>query len=593
MEDNRRRVSFHLLRRCYRYLQPYWPTVLGQYVLILFITALSVTIPQFIRWIVDVVVGEGGEGARLGPAVLGLLGLSLLKGVFTHFQGKWSEVASQNVAYDVRNDIEQALTDLSFSYHDRAESGQLLSRALQDVEYIRFLTGRATLRIVEATILFLATGAVLMTMNLQLALLAILTLPLVTFFGVRLGSRYRPLSLEIQQQVGVLTTRLEQNLRGARVVKAFAQEPAEIEGFDRENKTWFEQTALRARLESVYMPLLDFLVNASLVLVLWYGGLLVIRAQATLGELVAFSTYMGQLAGPVRRLGWVISAFAMASSAAERVFAIIDTPPEVQTAQEPVPLPEAVAGEITFENVSFGYDGGRQVLHELSFTARPGQIVALLGATGAGKSTIINLIPRLYDPDSGRVTLDGRDLRELPLTELRRQIGIVLQETTLFATSVRENIAYGRPEAEEGEIVAAAKAAQAHDFIVTQLEEGYDTIVGEQGTTLSGGQKQRLAIARALLTDPRILILDDATSSVDVETEKRIQEALDRLMEGRTTFVIAHRLSTVRRADLILLLDQGKVVARGTHAKLLEQSSQYREIYERQLSRDWRLEIGD
>jgi len=573
--------NWTFLRRAYAYLRPYWKLTALAYFLALLITGLSVAIPQFIRWMVDEGIA-GGNLSLLTQAVLALLGLTLLRGLFTFFQGQWSEVASQSVAYDVRNDIERQLLALSFSYHDRTESGQLLSRALQDVEYIRFLTGRATLRIVDAVILFVATAVVLFTMNWQLALLAMTTLPLIAVVGLRFGSRYRPLSLAIQQQLGVLTTQLEQNLRGARVVKAFAQEPAEIERFDAENEHWFALSARAARLDSLNSPLMDFIANAGLAGVVGLGGWLAIRGQITVGELIAFTTYLGQLADPVRRLGIIIPALAMASSSAERIFTILDTQPDVASPPSPKRL-SGVRGEVAFQNVSFAYDGSGPVLQNLTFTAKPGQIIALLGATGSGKTTVINLIPRLYDPTAGCVTLDGQDLRALPLDELRQQIGIVLQETMLFAASVRENIAYGRPDASEEEIIAAAKAAQAHDFIVGQLADGYDTVIGEKGTTLSGGQKQRLAIARALLTDPRILILDDATAAVDVETERRIQTALDTLMQGRTTFVIAHRLSTVRRADLILLLDEGRIAARGSHDELLVQSPLYREVYERQL----------
>jgi ATP-binding cassette, subfamily B, multidrug efflux pump len=574
--------NWHFLRRAYGYIRPYTRLAVLVYATALLIASLSIAIPQFIRWIVDRGIAEG-DLALLAQAAAALLGLTLLRGVLTFFQGQWTEIASQGVAYDVRNAIDRRLMALSFSYHDQAESGQLLSRALQDVEYIRFLTGRASLRIFEAVVLFVGTAGVLLWMNWRLALLAMLTLPLITLVGLRFGSRYRPLSLAIQQQLGVLTTQLEQNLRGARVVKAFAQEPAEIERFDAENEGWFGLAARQARLDSLNSPLMDFIANVGLVAVVWYGGALAIRGEVTLGELIAFTTYLGQLADPVRRLGLIIPAVAMASSSAERIFAILDTPPAVASPPAAAPV-DGVRGEVAFEDVAFAYDGSGRVLEDLNFAARPGQIIALLGATGSGKSTVINLIPRLYDPVAGRVTLDGRDLRELPLEALRSHVGIVLQETSLFARTVRENIAYGRPEASEEEIVAAAKAAQAHDFIVEQLPDGYDTVIGEQGTTLSGGQKQRLAIARALLTDPRILILDDATASVDVETERRIQQALDTLMEGRTTFVIAHRLSTVRRADLILLLDRGRIVARGTHDELMTQSALYREVYERQLA---------
>ena len=574
-------LSLPVLWRCYRYLRAYRGAVGGAYLLVLFITALDVAIPQFIRWIVDRGIA-GRDTALLGRTVLILLALTLLKGVFTFLQGKWVELASQSVAYNLRNELQSRLTELPFSYHDRAEAGQLLSRALQDVEYVRFLTGRALLRIVEAIVLFSATSAVLLWMNARLALLALLTLPLIIWAGIRFGARYRPLSHAIQEQLGVLTTRLEQNLRGARVVKAFAREDAEIERFEEQNSRWFGLSARAARLEAFNLPLIDMLANLSLVAVVWYGGLLVMREQVTLGELIAFTTYLGQLANPVRRLGIVIPALAMASTAAARVFAILDVEPEVQDAPGARPL-AVTKGAVRFEDVSFAYDDGYPVLQAIDFTAEPGAVVALVGATGAGKSTIINLLLRFYDPTAGRVLVDGQDIRAVTLRSLRRQIGVVLQETTLFAGTVRENVAYGRTGAAEADIVAAAQAAQAHDFIMGQLPHGYDTVVGEQGTTLSGGQKQRLAIARALLTDPLILVLDDATASVDTETERLIQQALQRLMAGRTSFTIAHRLSTVRQADLILLLHRGRIVARGRHDELLRRSPRYRDICAHQL----------
>lgn len=576
-------LSLPLLWRCYRYLRRYRLHILGAYATVLAVIGLDILIPQFIRRVVD----EGIAAADIAAVVRGvsaLLALTLLKGVLAYFQGRWSEVASQGVAYDLRNDMQRKLTRLSFSYHDQAETGQLLSRTMQDVERIRFLTGRATLRIFSSLLLFVATAAVLLWMNPRLAGLIVLTLPLIGYVGFRLGNRYRPLSVIIQDQLGVLTARLEQNLRGAQVVKAFAQEEAEIERFAVDNEHWFSLSALAARLESVNVPLMDLIANIGIVVVIWYGGTLVIQDQLTLGELIAFSTYLGQLATPARHLGLLIPAVAMASSAASRIFAVLDSELEVRDAPDAEEL-QPVRGEVHFQDVMFAYDPRRPILQHISFRAAPGSVTALLGATGSGKSTVTNLIPRFYEPTAGNITIDGRDIRDVTVNSLRRQIGIVLQETVLFADTVRANIAYGRPDATEEEIVAAARAAQAHDFILGQLPNGYDTYVGEKGTTLSGGQKQRLAIARALLTDPRILILDDATASVDTETERLIQKALDALMAGRTTFIIAHRLSTVRRADQILLLDHGAIAAHGTHEELLEQSPRYQEVYARQLER--------
>jgi ATP-binding cassette subfamily B multidrug efflux pump len=569
-----------ILLRCFGYLRPYWRLTAAAYLLVLIINGIALIIPQLIRWIVDRGI-EGQDTALLGRSVLVLLGLTLFKGVLGFAQGRWTEIASQGVAYDLRNAIHHKLSGLSFSYHDLAQTGQLLSRAVQDVERIRFLTGRATLRLAEGTTLLLGTFGALLWMNPRLALLALATMPMLILVAFRFGRRFRPLSLVIQQQLAVLTTRVEQNLRGTRVVKAFAQEPAEVARFDRENQHWFRLSTEAVRLRALNVPLVDLIASIGTVFIIWYGGSLVIHDQLTLGTLVAFSTYLGQLIQPVRRVGMIIPALAMAAAAGERIFEILDAESEVEDTPDAIVLPQA-RGHIRFEGVSFAYFGRHQVLQDLTFEAFPGQVIALLGATGSGKSTIINLIPRFYEPSAGRILLDGYDTRQVTLNSLRDQIGIVLQETTLFAATIRENIAFGCPDASEEEILAAAKAAQAHQFIV-EMPNGYDTEVGERGVTLSGGQKQRLAIARALLKDPRILILDDATSSVDTETERLIQMALEGLMRGRTSFVIAQRLSTVRMADLILVLQKGRIVASGTHETLLRSSGLYAEIYHRQL----------
>lgn len=577
-----RQSSARMLLRCYRLLLPYGRLVVGSYGAEVLILAFNIAIPQFIRWIIDNAITPGGEYLLgLGEAVIALVALTLLKGVATYFQGVWSEIASQSVAFDLRNALQTKLTLLSFSFHDQSETGQLLSRAVQDVERIRFLTGRATLRIVDSTLLALGTAVILVSMNARLAVLVTLTLPLLAHRALFLGSRLRPLSIEIQNQLGVLTTRLEQNLRGARVVKAFAQEPAEIQRFETENQKWFDLSNTSTRIQAIHAPLLDLITNLGAVAIILYGGMLVIQKQITVGELVAFSTYLGQLFNPVRLLGNIIPAIAQAISAAGRIFEILDANEQVRDSDGAYPLPP-IKGRVQFENVTFAYSGTRKVLDNVSLDVQPGQVIALLGATGSGKSTITNLIPRFYDASSGRILIDGQDIRKVTLQSLRSQIGIVLQETTLFIGTIEENIAFGRSDADHADIVEAARAAQAHEFI-SAMPDGYQTMVGERGVTLSGGQKQRIALARALLTDPRILILDDATASVDTDTEHLIQAALDRLMENRTTFVIAHRLSTVRRADLILVLEKGRIVTRGTHRELLKNSPIYAEVYARQL----------
>jgi len=570
----------YILARCLSYLRPYWKLTGGAYLLLLTITGLGLVIPQLIRSSVD--RGIRGQDMRaLGLSVLAILGLTSLKGGLTFLQGRWTEIASQGVAYDLRNTLYGKLSALSFSYHDRAQVGQLLSRSIQDVERIRFITGRAFLRLAEGSFLLVGTAVVLLWMNPALALLALGTMPLLAYRAMAFGRRFRPISLAIQQQLAVLTTRLEQSLRGARVVKAFAQEPAELARFERENTTWFDLSAEAARLQAVNVPLLDLIANMGVVFIVWYGGFLVLRGKLTLGELVAFSAYLGQLVQPVRRLGNILPAIAQATASGERIFEILDAEAEVKDNPGALPLPR-VRGHVRFDHVSFDYFGWHRVLNGITFEALPGQVVALLGPTGSGKSTIINLIPRFYEATQGRITIDDHDIRSVTLNSLRDQIGIVLQETTLFAATIYENIAFGHPGASERDIVEAAKAAQAHDFIM-MMPLGYETYVGERGVTLSGGQKQRIAIARALLKDPRILILDDAMSSVDTDTEQLIQQALERLMQGRTSFIIAQRLSTVRLADLILVLNKGRIAARGTHEELLRTSDLYTEICNRQL----------
>ena len=570
------------LLRCFTYVKPYTAYVVTAAILMLAINALVVITPQFMRFIVDEGIARA-DVRYLGFLVLMLLALIILKGVMTFFQGRLSEKSSQGVAYDLRREIHKHLTTLSFSFHDKTESGQLLARAIQDVERIRFLTGRATLRLVEGTVLLVATGAVMVSMNPKLSIVALVAMPLLVFLAIRYGRTIRPLSLRIQNQLAVLTTRLEQNLRGARIVKAFAQEQRETERFEAQNAAWFALSARSAKIQAINGPLLTYVAQMMTVFVIGLGGFFIVDGTLTYGELVAFTAYIAQLAQPVRMMGMVAPMIGMAISSGERIFEILDATSEVSQDSDAHELTE-LSGEVVFENVSFSYSHRDHAIRDVSFTVKPGEVVAFLGATGSGKSTVLNLIPRFYNPTAGRILIDGHDTMHVKTRSLRNQIGIVLQDTILFADTIRENIRFGRHGATDDEVVDAAKAAQAHEFIL-EMPEGYETRVGEMGRTLSGGQKQRIAIARAILLDPRILLLDDATSSVDTETEHLIQIALQRLMEGRTAFIIAQRLSTLRMASRVIVMENGSITAEGRHDELYASSPLYREVYEHQIAR--------
>jgi len=556
----------------------------GAIVSLLLVTAANLAIPQIIRWVIDYGITPGNMQVIIVSA-LGMVGLALIRGVFNFTQSYWSEKASQNVAFDVRNDLFDKIQSLSFSYHDRAQTGQLMTRLTSDVEMVRQFTGMGLFQFINAVIMIVGSAALMLILNWRLALIALATIPLMLALIGRFMMTVRPLFEQVQARLGTLNTVLQENLAGVRVIKAFAREPFEADRFQVANQAYLKINLQTVRAFAGNFPLIFFIFNLGTLAIVWVGGNMAIEEGLSIGELAAFITYLNFMIFPIMMIGMLGAMIARSTASARRVFDILDAESEVTDRPDAVPLPP-IQGRVAFEGVSFRYLGGeRDILSDVSFVAEAGQTLAILGATGSGKSTIINLIPRFYDVTNGRVTVDGYDVRQVTLDSLRSQIGIVLQETTLFSGTIRDNIAYGRPEASDEEVVEAAKAAQAHDFIL-EMPDGYQTRVGERGVGLSGGQRQRIAIARALLVDPRVLILDDSTSSVDAETEYQIQQALERLMVGRTSFVIAQRISTVRGADLILVLDHGRLAAMGTHEQLLAESALYAEILYSQLRED-------
>ena len=592
--------GFKQLGRAFRYLSNYRTTTLVAVVALLISIGAQLLVPQMVQNILDAVAqglaiqqsGAAGQDALLAGsinaliwAIVLILLFALARGVFSFTQAFSAEKVSQGIAFDLRNDLFAKIQHLSFSYHDRNRTGQLMVRATDDVEKLRLFLGQGLLIALQAVVLLLGSLTLLFITNWRLTLVVLPILPIALVLFMAFGSITQPLFREVQARVSALNTILQESLAGIRVIKAFAREDYQQERFNRAADKVMEQQIVVARVLSFLFPTIFLVAGLGQVAVLYFGGRQILAGTLTIGEWQKFSLYLLYVFFPMGQIGFIIGQMSQASASAERIFEILDTQNEVVDRPGAIALPP-IQGKVEFRDVTFRYfNNSEPVLSDVSVVAEPGMTVALLGATGSGKTTIINLIPRFYDVSEGAVLVDGYDVRDVTIESLRRQVGIVLQETNLFTGTLRENIAFGRPDASDEEVEAAAKAASAHEFIM-QMPEGYATQVGERGSTLSGGQKQRIAIARALLLDPRILILDDSTSSVDVVTEARIQHALDKLMEGRTSFVIAQRISTVLHADLILVLDKGRIIARGRHAELMESSPAYVEIYRSQLVED-------
>ena len=541
---------------------------------------LTMAAPELSQRAIDIAIGQGRRGL-LAVLALSIVGVTIFRGVF-HFAEEYSlQYAAQKAIYDIRNTMYDHLQRLPFSFYDKSQTGQLVARATGDIDSLRRFFSFGMLNFVSSIFIFVLVLVICLMKNWKLALIALSLMPFIGYTGTRFGKKVGPRFRVLRQKYADVTAAIQENITGARVVRTFAQEDYEMDKFSTQVHGLLQMNLRIARLWASYFPLMDFISVLGIIFILWFGGWQIMKGQLTLGEFVAFNMYLMMLMMPVRMLGAIINTSQEAMASGRRIFEILDTKSEVEESPDARPLPP-IKGHIRFENVSFGYETSDVlVLRNFSLDVQPGETVALLGATGSGKSTVINLIPRFYDPTSGRITVDGLDIRDITLESLRRQIGIVLQETFLFASSLKGNISYGKTDATMEQIIAVAKAANIHDFIAS-LPKGYDTEIGERGVTLSGGEKQRVAIARALLMDPRILILDDSTSSVDTETEHLIQNALEMVMKGRTTFVIAQRLSTVKRADKIVVLEGGEVVEQGTHEELLEKGGIYADIYNMQ-----------
>jgi ABC-type multidrug transport system fused ATPase/permease subunit len=559
-------------RRLLAFLRPYRPGVVWSLVLAALAMVCTVAIP----WLTGRAVDQISHGDRDGLRTLALavVGVALLRLGLSVARRLVAGRVSLAIEYDLRTLLYAHLQKLELGFFAGQQTGQLMSRATVDLSSVRFFLGYGLVFIMQSGLTILLGATAMFVIQPGLAALALIPVPFVVVVATLYGRRSRPALQEVQQRIAEVTADVEENISGVRVVKAFAAEPRQLERFRRTVARVFEQAMYATRLQAFFNPFLAFLPNFGLAAILLVGGRQVVNGSLTLGDFTAFYTYLLMLIGPMRMLGIALNMAQRATASGARLFQVLDREPEIVSGS--VPLPSG-RGRVELRHVSFGYGHGPDMLKDVSLTVEPGSTVALVGATGSGKTTLVQLLPRLYDARSGVVLIDGADVRSLDLVALRGAIAVVDDDPFLFSDTVAGNIAYARPDASREEIERAAERAQAAGFI-EELPDGYDTLVGERGLTLSGGQRQRIAIARAFLADPRILILDDATSSVDATTEREIKAALREVMEGRTTFVIAHRLSTIALADDIVVLEEGRVIARGTHDELLRESELYAEI---------------
>lgn len=578
--SNRRGLELETFKRLKEFYWPYKRFFFGSIFALIFVTAITVIYPLILMYTIDEVILN--QQFHIIPYIaIGFIFLMGFKGAASYFHQYYGDYFGIRAVYQLRNELYKKLQFLPFRYYDNAKTGDLMSRLTADVEGFRFFLSFGFSQLLNFVLLVGFGFTIMLFLNVPLALITLAAMPFLAFTVSRFDKRVHPAFKKIRESFAQLTTKVQENISGMNTVKSLSREDFEIDRFVDKNAHYKENHIKTAKIWATYFPLMELIGHICVVALLTYGGWLVIQNQLELGVLVAFFSLVWFIIGPIMQLGFIINTFSQSKASGERLLEILDEKEDILRNPNSINL-ERLEGHVQFSNVTHNYSGVEDevALDSISFDAPPGQVVGLIGATGSGKTSITQLISRFYEPAEGEILIDGRDINEYSLNSLRKNIGVVLQESFLFSSSIRDNIAYGNPEASMEQIIDAAKRAQAHEFIL-ELPEGYETMLGERGMGLSGGQKQRIAIARSILIDPSILILDDATSAVDMETEFKIQAAFREVMQGRTTFIIAHRISSLKHADEIIVLDQGKIVERGTHEQLLKSNhGAYRRIYD-------------